>query len=256
MKTFFRKTVTALAVTVFWLLVWILIAWAVHKPLLLPYPWDVLKRLFELLGTGSFYVATLRSVANVFLGILIALLLGILTAALTHRVPLIRALLFPLMTVIKTTPIVSFIILAILWIGAGAVPSFITILIVLPVVWSNLDEGLSRIDPQLKEMATVFRLTPLRRLRHLVLPSVMPYALSACRSSIGLAWKAGIAAEVIAVPLRTIGAMLSDAKQYLEAVDMFAWTLVVILLSLLFEWGISALLSKIPGSFTKGKEEM
>ena len=147
----------------------------------------------------------------------------------------------------------SFIILAILWIGSAAVPSFITVLIVLPIVWTNLDTALSRVDPQLIEMTRVYQLPPLSRLWHLTIPSVMPYFLSACRASVGLAWKAGIAAEVIAVPLATIGAMLSDAKQYLEAVDLFAWTLVVILLSLLFEWGLSALLSRIPAS-PEGKE--
>lgn len=248
-----RKFVTLPLVALFWLGVWAGVAWAVDKPLLLPYPWQVLARLGELLGTAEFYLATLHSIRNVLAGILLALVLGVLLSALTHRLPFLRSLLLPLMTVIKTTPIVSFIILAILWIGSAAVPSFITVLIVLPIVWTNLDTALSRVDPQLIEMTRVYQLPPLSRLWHLTIPSVMPYFLSACRASVGLAWKAGIAAEVIAVPLATIGAMLSDAKQYLEAVDLFAWTLVVILLSLLFEWGLSALLSRIPAS-PEGKE--
>lgn len=248
MKPLLRRCLTVFAVSAFWLGLWGIAAWAVGKPLLLPYPWQVFCRLGELLLTAEFYLATLRSIRNVLLGILVALLLGVLLSALTHRIPALQALLFPVMTVIKSTPIVSFIILAILWIGAGAVPSFITVLIVLPVVWTNLVTGLERIDPQLTEMTRVFGLSPSARLHRLVIPSVMPYFLSACRTSVGLAWKAGIAAEVLAVPLATIGAMLSDAKQYLEAVDLFAWTLVVILLSLLLEWGLSSLLSRLPGA--------
>ena len=246
-----KNALQILAVSAFWLGLWGLAAFLVDKPLLLPYPWVVIRRLGELLLTAECYAATLRSLCNVLLGILIALLLGILLAVLTHRFRGVRLLLLPLMTVIKTTPIVSFIILAILWIGAGGVPSFITVLIVLPIVWSNLDTGLSAVDGTLLEMTHVYRMPLGARIRHLILPSVMPYFLSACRASIGLAWKAGIAAEVIAVPLATIGAMLSDAKQYLEAVDMFAWTLLVILLSLLLEAICSRLLSRLAGARRK-----
>lgn len=242
-----KKALRILTVSAFWLGLWGVLALAVGKPLLLPTPWAVLKRLGELLLTTEFYLATFRSLSNVLLGIFAALLLGILFAILSHRLPFFRSLLLPLMTVIKATPIVSFIILAILWLGARTVPSFITVLIVLPVVWSNLDMGLSRVDPQLKEMVRVFGLSRMQRIRRLTVPSVMPYFLSACRTSIGLAWKAGIAAEVIALPLRTIGVKLSESKQYMESVDLFAWTLVVILLSLVFEVLLSNLLTKIPG---------
>ncbi|MBE6553968.1 MAG: ABC transporter permease subunit [Ruminococcaceae bacterium] len=232
-------------IILFWLGIWAFAAHRMGKPLLFPSPIAVLKRLGELLQTADFYRTTLNSLWNVLAGILIAMLLGTSLSVLTAKISLLRDLVLPIMTIIKTTPVASFIILALIWIGSAKVPTFITVLIVLPIIWTNLDVGFSKIDPQLTEVAKVYRFSPWKRLRILTLPSLKPYFVSACRTSIGLAWKAGIAAEIIAKPLGTIGVMIDDAKNYIMTTDMFAWTLTVILLSLLIEFAFSALLKRL-----------
>ena len=236
-----------LLIAAFWIFVWWLASFFFGNELLFPSPITVLLALWELLKTAEFYLTTLRSLSNILAGLLIAITGATLTAALTHRITLLRDVLTPLMTVIKATPVASFIILALIFIGAARVPVFISVLIVFPVVWTNLDEGLSKIDPQLSEVATVYRFSPMKRLRLLILPSVKPYFLSACRTSLGLAWKAGIAAEILAMPPRTIGTEIADAKAYIEVPEMFAWTLTVILLSLLIEFSLVKLLERIGG---------
>ncbi len=230
-----------LLIAAFWVSVWHLASAWFDKPLLFPSPLKVLMTLFELMGTKEFYLATGRSLWNVLSGILAAVLSATLLAILTHRSRLLRDLISPIMAVIKATPVASFIILALIFIGSARVPSFITFLIVFPVIWSNVDMGLSKVDPQLREVATVFRIPALRRLRLLLLPTVEPYFVSALRTSLGLAWKAGIAAEIIAMPRGTVGTMIGDAKQYLLTAEMFAWTLTVILLSLVIEYVVAAL---------------
>ncbi|MBR3894953.1 MAG: ABC transporter permease subunit [Clostridia bacterium] len=240
-----KKAARILLVAAFWIGVWALAAWGVGKPLLLPSPVAVAGKLWELMQTAEFYLVTLNSLSNVAIGILFAILGGSLLAILTFRSRLLRELILPLMTVIKSTPVASFIILAFLWIGSANVPSFITLLIVLPVVWTNLDEGLSQIDPQLSEVAKVFRMSFGRRMRLLILPSVKPYFISACRASLGLAWKAGIAAEIITMPRHHIGTMIGEGKLYLETTDMFAWTVTVILLSLVIELLFTSLLKRL-----------
>lgn len=228
----------------FWIGVWWIAAWRVGKPLLFPSPVLVLTRLWEMMQTAEFYRVTVNSLFNVLKGILIAVFGGSVLAVITSRISLLREAVLPLMTVVKATPVASFIILALIWIGAVKVPTFITVLIVLPVVWTNLDEGFLRIDPQLNEVTKVYKMTFPRRLRVLILPSLKPYFVSACRTSMGLAWKAGIAAEIIAMPRDSIGTMIGDAKQYIETVDMFAWTLTVIVLSLVIELLFAALFKK------------
>jgi NitT/TauT family transport system permease protein len=149
------------------------------------------------------------------------------------------------MAVIKATPVASFIILMLLFLGPVKVPAFITFLIVLPIVWTNLDEGINNIDPLLAEVAKMYRFSLAKRLRVLILPSVKPYFLSACKTAIGLAWKAGVAAEIIAMPKNTIGTMIGEAKLYIMSSEMFAWTLTVVLLSLAIELGVSYLFAKL-----------
>lgn len=241
---YLKRLCRIVLILLFWIGVWWLAAWRVGKPLLFPSPLPVVERLAEMMRTAEFYRITANSLFNVLKGILIAVLGGCILSAITSRIKLLRDAVLPLMTVIKATPVASFIILALIWIGAVKVPTFITVLIVLPVVWTNLDEGFLRIDPQLTEVTKVYQIPFLRRLRILILPSLRPYFVSACRTSMGLAWKAGIAAEIIAMPRNSIGTMMGDAKQYIETVDLFAWTLTVILLSLIIEFLFAALFKK------------
>lgn len=231
-------------ILMFWLGVWAIAAYAVGKPLLFPSPLTVFQCLWELLGTAEFYKITAISLKNVLVGIIVAVLLGSVLALITSRFSILRETILPIMTVIKATPVASFIILALIWIGAVRIPSFITLLIVLPVIWTGLDVGFSKIDPQLKEVADVYRFSPWKRLRFLILPSLKPYFISSLRTSLGLAWKAGIAAEIIAMPLNSIGTEIGEAKLYIDTPAMFAWTLTVIILSLLIELAISAIFKK------------
>ncbi|MBQ3481896.1 MAG: ABC transporter permease subunit [Oscillospiraceae bacterium] len=230
-----RKTLRALAVLLFWLLIWQLAAVLAGQELLLPSPPQVARRLLLLAGEGEFWLTLGRSILRVLAGIVSAVLLGIVLALLTHRSAALRALLSPLMTLVKSTPVASFIILALVWLGRDVVPLFIAALMVLPVVWANVSAGLDGIDPQLLELARVYRLPRGRVLRRITLPSVLPHLRAALCSALGLGWKAGVAAEVLTVPARSIGKRIYEAKVYLETTELFAWTAAVVLLSLVIE---------------------
>lgn len=224
-----------ICIIAFWVGIWYLLAWKVGESLLLPTPVAVLKRAYALAQTTAFWRTVLTSFKRIFLGILIGACAGGLLALMTHFVPVLYKLFYPFITVVRATPVASFVILIFLWVGQDILPIVISILIVLPVVWADLHEGLGSVDQDLLEMARVFRVPPLRRLRRIYLPSLLPSVVAACRSSVGLAWKAGIAAEVLVVPTLSIGRQLYVSKLYLETTDLFAWTLVVVLLSLLLE---------------------
>lgn len=245
-----KKIGKGLAIAALWIGVWYAIWAIVNEPLLFPAPHAVAKRLFELLGERSFYAITGKSLWNILKGVLIGVFSGCLLSALTALIPLAGDFFRPFMTVVKTTPIASFIILLLLFAGAARTPSLVTILIVLPIVWSNLDEGVRRIDPKLREVATVYHFSTSKRMKLLVFPSVLPYFSSALKSALGLAWKAGVAAEIIAMPRGTIGTQIGNAKLYLESADLFAWTLTVILLSFAIE---SVLLKLLEHLFEKGR---
>lgn len=245
LKTFLKN----LIVLAFWLLVWHGIAVLVDSALLLPRPVAVLKRLTGLVVSPEFWGITALSLGRILLGVVCAMVLGVALAIATSRSELLRSLFTPLITVIKSTPVASFIILMLIWVGRDILPSVIVVLMALPVVWSNVGAGISGTDPLLLEMAKLFRFTPFKTLHRIYIPSVMPHFLAACRSCLGLAWKAGVAAEVLTVPAVSIGKMLYESKLYLETLDLFAWTVVVIICSLIIEKVLMSAIGRLGKSY-------
>lgn len=235
MKKIAAATLKILAVAAFWIALWWLAARRIGIDFLLPSPQSVGRELLRMLPDPSFWLTTVTSLLRMIWGILVSLILGTLLAYLLSVSRLLRALLAPVIGAVKATPVASFIILALLWLDRDILPVFITVLIVVPIVSANVLEGISSVDRNLREVATVYRFPMGKRLLRLYVPSVAPYFLAACRSSIGMAWKAGMAAEILATPQNSIGTELYFAKTYFETPTLFAWSLVVILLSLLIE---------------------
>ena len=237
-----KPLVKNLLATLFWVAAWCLLAMIVNNPLLLPSPWQVAVRLWELGQTAAFWQTTASSIGRILLGAASAIALAVVLAVLATASSLVAALLNPLMTAIQAAPVASFAILVLIWVDRDWVPVLICGMMVLPVMWSNVCTGIRQTDRQLLEMARVYRLPPLGRLKRIWVPSVLPYFRAACGSALGLGWKAGVAAEVLTVPKRSMGRMISEAKLYLMTEDLFAWTLTVVLLSLLLQRCVLALL--------------
>ena len=222
-------------VLLFYLALWTLAAHLVAQPLLLPSPFSVIARLVELLPQGMFwrtlFFTFLRTLEAYLLGILAAVLLGTLCC----RFSLADALISPALSAVRATPVTSFIVLALVWLSCARVPVLTGFLMTLPVVFSALTQAVRAIDPRLMEMAKLYRFGALGTLRHVIAPSVLPAFAQSCLASIGLCWKAVVAAEVIGVPRLAVGSRLYEAKIYLETDSLLAWTLMLVLLSVALE---------------------
>lgn len=233
--TILKKIGIGLAVAIFWLTVWILIARIVDKELLLPYPQSVLQRLCELCLTLAFWETVLLSIGRILLGTVLAIIAGTGLAILTCKIPVVHRFFYPMITVIRATPVASFVILAIIWMGPKKLPALICFLMALPIIWAAVCDGIRALDPHLKQVCRAYSLPFSKRLFSFYIPAILPYFLSACKTSLGLAWKAGVAAEVIARTPVSIGIKLSDSQIAFDTTALFAWTLVIILLNLLIE---------------------
>jgi NitT/TauT family transport system permease protein len=225
----------ALAALMAWLVLWQLVYWLVRQDLLLASPLQVFGRLGHLMMQPDFWLAALWSMLRIQAGFLIGVLAGTLLAIATTRSAWLLAFFQPAIRAIRATPVASFIILAFFWMTSSHVVVFIVFLMVLPIVWANVSEGIHKTSPQLLEMARVFRMSRSQVIRLIYLPSVSPFFIAAASTSLGLGWKAGIAAEVISTPNYSLGGRLYDAKTYLETADLLAFTLIIILMSLLLE---------------------
>lgn len=236
----------------FWLLVWQLAAMAVGTELLLPTPGATAAALVRLSVLPLFWRSAGASVLRILLGLLAGTLLALLFALAACVSPWADLLLAPAVRVVRAAPVASFILLVLLWVSRSAVPGVISALMVLPVVWESVSRAAAQTDPLLLELARAYRFGRWRTLRLIYVPSVLPYFAAGLNTAMGLAWKAGVAAEVICRPRLAAGAQIYNAKLALETPDLFAWTAVVIALSLLLERLMAGLLR----SFTaKGGQE-
>ena len=237
----FAKKIAAGAVR---LLIWLLCWLTVGKDVLIPSPASVLLRLGQLICTLPFWQQVGLSLLRILTGFALALVLGAVFGALTARSALADTLLSPALRTVRAIPVASFIILLFVLMSKEYIPTVTSFLMVLPVVWSNVDQGVRSTDIQLLEMAQVFRLSRRKVLRHIWLPQVAPFFLAAARTGMGLAWKAGVAAEVLAAPRLGIGRALYEAKVYLETADLFAWTAVIVCISVVLEKGLVWLIGR------------
>ena len=214
-------------------------------PLLFPSPVDVLLRLWKLLGGKDFYILSLSSFGRILLGILIATVAGTIMALFCSFSKIVYDFFVPIISVIKSTPIVAFVFLVNIFIGNEKTVVVISALMVFPIVFANVYQGIKSTNKELLELCKVYRIPFVKKLKVLYLPTVVPYFISALLSAIGLAWKAGIAAEVLCTPKISIGIEIFKSKQYLEYIDLFAWTVTVVILSLIFEFAITKLLNVV-----------
>ena len=229
------KRVYWIPVALFWLILWQIVYQFVHQDLLLASPLQVFGRLAELCGQPDFWLAALYSLFRIEAGFILAVLSGTVLAVLTAWYAWINHFIYPAVSAIRSTPIASFIILALVWMSSNRVVIFIVFLMVLPIVWTNVMEGIRKIDPLLLEMAAVFQLSRRQIFRYIDVPSVSPFFIASATTGLGLAWKAGIAAEVLSTPANSLGGRLYEAKIYLETPELLAYTILIITLSLLLE---------------------
>ena len=217
------------------LLVWQLAALGLHNRLLLVGPIAVAQRLWGLLGEGETWQAILFTLERISLGFLLAFFCALTLAALSAAFPPVEVLLRPYILAVQSVPVASFIVIALLWLSGKTLSTFISFLMVLPVLYANALQGLRAADPQLLEMSRVFRIPLHRQIPGIYLPALAPSLRSGSKVALGMCWKSGVAAEVIAVTSHSIGGMLYDAKVYLEIADLFAWTAIIVAISACFE---------------------
>ncbi len=230
-KKYIRKTL----IIFFWLAVWQILAMCVDNFLLVVTPLQALRALFLLAGQAEFWQSAFGSLWRIALGFLLGAVLALLLAAVSYRYEIAEEVLRPFMVFCKAVPVAVFAVLLLIWWGSSMLAVSICFLVVFPNIYLNTLEGLKSADRELLEMAEVFRLPFGTRFFYIYRPALKPFLLSAFQLSLGMCWKSGVAAEVIGTPTHSIGGALYLAKIYLDTAELFAWTAVIVVLSVFFE---------------------
>ena len=240
-----RNRLLKVAAVIVALLVWQAAALFINQRILLVSPVEVAAELLYQVVRTDFWLTVWFSLRRIFIGFFLALAAGVLLAAVSYRFKVFKVMIRPYISVVKSAPVASIIILILIFMSSRNLSVFVSFLIVLPVIYANTLEGLSHTDRKLIEMADVFHAGMLKRVRYIYMPQLRPYLISACTAAIGMSWKSGTAAEVIGIPKGSIGERLYEAKIYLSSRELFAWTTVIILLSLAVEKLVIWLIRKL-----------
>lgn len=240
-----KKWVRKAFIAAFWILLWWGLSLVVNNDILIVSPLRALCRLMSLLREGTVVVAAGRTLCRIALGFTGGFLAAILLAVAAARCRLAEELLAPLMGVLTAVPVASFVVLLLIWWGSSFLAVTISFLIVLPMIYSATLQGIRSVDKRLLEMARVFRIPFRHRLVFFYLPALKPYLFSSLKVALGMSWKSGVAAEVIGVPAQSVGEQMYLSKVYLDTAGLFAWTVVAVLLSFLFEKAVFAALQRL-----------
>lgn len=242
-----------LAVAAAWLAVWYLADRWIGNDILFAGPAETAAALLRLGRTSEFWNSIGSSLVRILGGCLAGGILGILTAALASGIRWLDLFLEPFVSVLKAVPVVSFIILVLIWAGNRWVSFVVCAVIVYPILYFNTRSGIASADAGMREMAEVYRMTLPARLRLIYWPACRTHLLSAVSVAAGMGLKGGVSAEVIGQPLHTIGNSLYRAKIVLATDEVFAWSAVTILLSVLLTSGLQYLIRRAGGSGKGGR---
>ncbi len=233
---------------------WRIAAAIIKQPLILPTPEETIIQLRHLVVTVDFWLHLWATLRRGLTGFGLSLIAGIVIGMLAGRDSKAEAFFRPFIILVRSTPVVSLIVLALIWLKRDSVAIFVTFLIAFPIVVQNVIEGVHNFDPELQQMLMMYRVKTKRVFTHFYLPSLAPFLAAGISSGLGIIWKVLVAAEVLAYPALGIGTQLDTARVYLQTDKVFAWTVVVMVIGLLFDYGLDLLLKK-PFRVWKGATE-
>ena len=248
-KAILKKIIKILCVATFWILIWEAASRLVaHKnddmQTLFPGPLVVIKKWWEIAFETEFLNAELFTLLRIFFGFIISVFLGAILGILTYVSGLVYDFLSPVLKIIRSVPVVAIIILLYIVIATNVMPITIVCLMVIPVIWQTTHDSLNNVEKPLLEMASVYKLSYTKTLLKVKLPRIAPQFISSCVNGLGLAWKSGIAAEVLCDTNDSLGLIISQNKISLEYDVTYAVTLNIILLSVIIEYLLKFLCNK------------
>ncbi len=237
-----NKIRNGISTVILWLIIWQVVAMRIDNSIFLPSPMETVQSLQKLFLSKTFFLSVSATLGNIVKGFLLGVLFGSIFAVIASVSEFLETFITFPMRIIKATPVASFTILALFWLDSSNLSILVSFFMVLPILYTNVLTGIKETNPKLLEMAKMFQIRWYYKVCFLYIPEVLPYLFSACSVAIGLAWKSGIAAEVIGITKNSIGNHLYQAKLYLEMPKLFAWSFVIVSISIVSEYIVLGLI--------------
>lgn len=219
---------------------WKLISTIVDREILIPSPETTFAEVIRIAKSPNFTLSLANTLKRAVMGFGFALVTGAGLGMLAGVSKVVYYLLRPLVLVVKAVPTMAMILLALIWLESEKAPILVGFVIIFPVIYENVMQGIRSIDKNLLEMMRIYNLDKLTILKDLYIPSIMPYLKSAMAAAMGLNLKIIIAAEVLSQPKISMGTSFQIEKANLNTAGVFAWSIVTVILAALLEKGISS----------------
>ena len=212
------------------LLLWGLIAYKVDNEVKMPSPIRTLEALTTIIGDKNFITSVAATLKRSLIGFVIAfslaLVLGILSGVSNGIFYLIR----PIVIAGRSIPTMAVILVALIWLGRDVAPVLVSVMIIFPIIYSAVVNGIREVDKKLLEMTRVYKLSRYKKLRYLYLPSIRSSLLAVSAAAISFNFKITVAAEVLGQPGRGIGTGFQIEKMTVNTAGKFAWAIVAIVI--------------------------
>lgn len=237
MKNFITKNrLISIAGILLLFLVWKVISLFAGSEQIFPSPERTLLSVLKVFVRDGFWPSFLLTISRGLSGFIISLFMAFLIGIPAGLNRSIYLLISPFLVVFRSTPVISLILLAIIWLGNERVPVFIAVLTMFPIITTNIIDGIRNVDKSLVEMGRIYGINKRRIIREIYIPSIIPFTTSGISSALGFGWRAIIIGEVLSQPQYGIGTQMQNAQIYLQVSELIAWTLIAIIISYLFEW--------------------
>jgi len=238
-----EKKLIGVLSTLILILIWKIISIKISAEIILPSPEDVLIRLTEISKSKIFWESIFKTTTRTLYGFTLSFGLGFITGIACGNSKRVSAALSPLISVIRAIPVMSIILVAMIWFRTDMVPVFVCFLMIFPIITANVSQGISEVDRSLIDMASAFKLSKYNILFHITIPSTIPFVLAGVRASVGVAWKSVIAAEVLSQPVKAIGTGIQFSQMNLETAEVIAWTVIAVILSKVSEFAVELVIT-------------
>jgi len=239
--SFIKKHYIGFASVLSILVVWKMLALYFNSPFIVPHPEDTIVTVIELIGSKDFLQVAGTTVLRGITGFVISAILGIGVGIIAGISKGFNAFINPILVTIRSTPVISLILLALIWFSSGIVPVFIAMLTMFPFICTNVVDGIKSVDHGLIEMARFYNVGTRKIITDVYIPAIMPFIISGASSAMGIGWRAIIIGEVLSQPRYGIGTTMQSAQTFLNVDVVIAWTLIAVLISYVFEkmirWG-------------------
>lgn len=219
----------------FYFILWQGIAMMVNQSIILPSFFDVLSRLILILSNSSFYNHLFITLFRVVLGTLSAFILSFIFAIVSYDFKWVEQALKPLVLVSKTIPNITYILLVLIWFSREMSVFFVTLLILFPVLYTQISTGLFGINPEHLELLKLYPETYFHRLTKVIIPLIKIPLFEGLKGALSLGFKVGVMAEILGQVQPGLGYLMHIARMNFETVDLFAYTAIMILVVVIIE---------------------